>query len=1219
MVGISDIASVPSKISGLMESGDCTITNRSGNDIVLWEGLCVSQSNMVRIISKRKLPDATPQISMTTLHEIQDWSLLKFDRPILQHATPRGEWETIPWPTIDWPIDHSSPDRSPYETRITDFSISGLNYTSKWTDDTNKTYYKTFIRIRSDTICAIETNDDDGSTVTVTVVTGTQDNPNRMITPDIIHAGITYIFKSLVHTTESDIIRMIYSLDDTRSTPDKLYFITIPMINNIVDFGKITRDGHDMSDVTSMTIQEVDIPVYETELELPTISLNDTIPTLKWVYDITDHKYILFYCAAEFSTDPTTDQYTPIGYNEYSVYVIDAHDQNMSLVRVDDESSMYWLFFKDVRDNLTTSNGRGPSAPVRPGLPGTIVDIGYAIHEGNIWKFSDGELSKATLRIQTPNRQTIVSYMGEDEFLVIGEEFIVANPSNMSYVFINKTFKFDTTPSITAYVYDEYIMVDPRNDMYSVVDITDAVYNDLHTKAAIYPNVDMTALITARGDITDDTGIMESPEIYRALMGYAGALNDPHTGFYAITEQVRLAEEAAGAGAAAAEAEAEAERVRLAEEAARLVAEEEAARLVAEEAARLVAEEAVRLAEITRIINRVSAFNSVEYYMTDVRTKQTKFIENSSDEHFADTIGAIKTHIISISNRITTDATARRDDVGLKAATIGEMGGGYGYEGINEWLVKEKSAINELDVDIKRIYSQLNNTISDTFDAYGVDSYDTSAFPSTVFTNLTDMNTASNTISEKQIGFNDVIQQFFTDIKRQIIQDMNAWREEIKTAHDKVNGDWGIYKQYAAFSKKRKDFTNKVDMYDELYNKTVTSLTKSVNSTKLGVSNVVSSLNTVFSKVKNMYDISMEITTGCVKIFDLAEKINKIVKIPKEQTASAELTVVQKKETRVYRKDIVKLITNDMEPGEVLPLAANTFPSQTTNPDIVTVVVVPRSSSSSVEIQIPEIKSDKSVYVPSTIGETCEWTREDGYKRILICVADATGNELYTLTLVKGDGTVEIVANRVPAGSDVTYNVKTGVNNTVYYNVGFGGGEESEVPSPYAHLCFPMGTPVRTDQGDIPINELIPNKHTIRGSPIVDVSHTRMRGNKLVQLAPHSLGHNYPEITTHLSPEHRIMVDGYMIQAKNLIGEFYGVKSVPYNDEVLYNVLMDKYTTMCVNGMNVETIDPGCEIAKLYTNKCKFSYGVRDKIVAILKECVETKNHNAYNRVIDRC
>jgi len=1201
MVGISDIASVPSKISGLMESGDCTITNRSGNDIVLWEGLCVSQSNMVRIISKRKLPDATPQINMTTLRDIQDWSLLKFDRPILQHATPRGEWETIPWPTIDWPIDHSSPDRSPYETRITDFSISGLNYTSKWTDDTNKTYYKTFIRIRSDTICAIETNDDDDSTVTVTVVTGTQDNPNRMITPDIIHAGITYIFKSLVHTTESDIIRMIYSLDDTRSTPDKLYFITIPMINNIVDFGKITRDGHDMSDVTSMTIQEVDIPVYEPELELRTISLNDTTPTLKWVYDITAHKYILFYCAAQFSTDPNTDQYTPIGYNEYSVYVIDAHDQNMSLVRVDDESSMYWLFFKDVRDNLTTSNGRGPSAPVRPGLPGTIVDIGYAIHEGNIWKFSDGELSKATLRIQTSDRQTIVSYMGDNEFLVIGEEFIVVNPSNMSYVFINKTFKFDTTPSITAYDYDEYITVDPSNVMYSVVDITDAVYNDLHDKVEIYPNVDMDALINARGDITDSTGVMESPEIYRSLVGYTSALNDLDTGFYAITERVRLAEEAVAA---------EAERVRLAEEAA--AAEAERVRL---------AEEASRVAEIIIIINRVSEFSGDEDDMTDVHTKQTEFSENPSDEHFADTISAIKSHITAISNRITTDATARRDNVVLKVATIGVMSGGYGYGGINEWLVEKKLTINELLADIEPIYSQLNNTnstISDTFDAYGVDSYDTSAFPSTVFTNLTDMNTASNTISAKQIGFNNGIQQFFTDIKRQIIQDMNVWRGKIKTAHDKVNGDWGIYKQYAAFSKKRKDFTNKVDAYNKLY-KTITSLTEKINSIELGVSNVVSSLNTVFSEAKDLHDISMEITTDCDKIFDLAEKINKIVKIPKEQTASAELTVVQKKETRVYRKDIVKLITNDMEPGEVLPLAANTFPSQTTNPEIVTVVVVPRnSSSSSLEIQIPEIESSQSVYVPSTIGETCEWTREDGYRRILVCVADATGNELYTLTLVKGDETVKIIANRVPAGSDVTYNVKTG-DNIMFYNVGFGGGEESEVPSPYAHLCFPMGTPVRTDQGDIPIHELIPNKHTIRGSPIVDVSHTRMRGNKMVQVAPHSLGHNYPEITTHLSPEHRIMVDGYMIQAKNLIGEFYGVKSAPYNGEVLYNVLMDKYTTMCVNGMNVETIDPGCAIAKLYTNQCKFSYGVRDKIVAILKECVDTKNHNAYNRVIDRC
>ena len=97
------------------------------------------------------------------------------------------------------------------------------------------------------------------------------------------------------------------------------------------------------------------------------------------------------------------------------------------------------------------------------------------------------------------------------------------------------------------------------------------------------------------------------------------------------------------------------------------------------------------------------------------------------------------------------------------------------------------------------------------------------------------------------------------------------------------------------------------------------------------------------------------------------------------------------------------------------------------------------------------------------------------------------------------------------------------------------------------------------------------------------------------------------------------MIDGYMIQAKNLVDEFYGVTPISYDGDVLYNVLMDTHNTMCVNGMTVETLDPKSEIAKLYTNQCKFSYEARDRIVEILKECVETKNYNAYRRVMDKC
>jgi hypothetical protein len=46
-----------------------------------------------------------------------------------------------------------------------------------------------------------------------------------------------------------------------------------------------------------------------------------------------------------------------------------------------------------------------------------------------------------------------------------------------------------------------------------------------------------------------------------------------------------------------------------------------------------------------------------------------------------------------------------------------------------------------------------------------------------------------------------------------------------------------------------------------------------------------------------------------------------------------------------------------------------------------------------------------------------------------------------------------------------------------------------------------------------------------------------------------------------------------------------GVERVPYHGEPLYNVLLEKYSHMTVENMQVETLDPENEIAHYFYTK----------------------------------
>ena len=136
-------------------------------------------------------------------------------------------------------------------------------------------------------------------------------------------------------------------------------------------------------------------------------------------------------------------------------------------------------------------------------------------------------------------------------------------------------------------------------------------------------------------------------------------------------------------------------------------------------------------------------------------------------------------------------------------------------------------------------------------------------------------------------------------------------------------------------------------------------------------------------------------------------------------------------------------------------------------------------------------------------------------------------------------------------------------------------------PVPISNICFPAGTPITTNQGNIFIDNLIPSFHTISDKKIVGISKTITEDKYLVCFEKDALGKNIPSKKTIMSKLHCVFYQGKMIQSYNFIGVFKNVYKVKYSSEILYNVLMEEHDIMSVNNLICETLHPENEIAKL--------------------------------------
>ena len=161
-------------------------------------------------------------------------------------------------------------------------------------------------------------------------------------------------------------------------------------------------------------------------------------------------------------------------------------------------------------------------------------------------------------------------------------------------------------------------------------------------------------------------------------------------------------------------------------------------------------------------------------------------------------------------------------------------------------------------------------------------------------------------------------------------------------------------------------------------------------------------------------------------------------------------------------------------------------------------------------------------------------------------------------------------------------------------------------------ICFPKGTPVTTDQGEIAIEKLNPDKHSIRGHNIVAITQSQPLQKHIVCFEKDSLSKKVPSQQTLCSMEHKVFYKGEMIKARNIVDLCENVTFIPYNGETLFNVLLKKHDKMMINNLICETLHPENIAAKISQMK---DGQKKNKAIQELSKIIKENNVEEYKKL----
>ena len=128
-----------------------------------------------------------------------------------------------------------------------------------------------------------------------------------------------------------------------------------------------------------------------------------------------------------------------------------------------------------------------------------------------------------------------------------------------------------------------------------------------------------------------------------------------------------------------------------------------------------------------------------------------------------------------------------------------------------------------------------------------------------------------------------------------------------------------------------------------------------------------------------------------------------------------------------------------------------------------------------------------------------------------------------------------------------------------------------------APICFYAGSKVMTDQGEIEIQNIVPQKNSIDGALVRDITMVINTESTMTLIMENALSYGMPYRHTCVTNNHMILYDEKFVKAKSLVDGLRDHKratTVAYTGSPVYNVVMDEPSMMVVNGMTCETLHP---------------------------------------------
>ena len=147
-------------------------------------------------------------------------------------------------------------------------------------------------------------------------------------------------------------------------------------------------------------------------------------------------------------------------------------------------------------------------------------------------------------------------------------------------------------------------------------------------------------------------------------------------------------------------------------------------------------------------------------------------------------------------------------------------------------------------------------------------------------------------------------------------------------------------------------------------------------------------------------------------------------------------------------------------------------------------------------------------------------------------------------------------------------------------NISIGGATFTNVLVS-ANVCFPPGTLLSLDQGDVEIQNVDTKKHTLNGKPILFVTKTVPNKPDVVCFEKDAFAPNVPSQRFECSRAHGIEFDGVRKMAEDWV-DADQIHFVPNTHKFLYCLLLETHEMMDVYNIRAETLNPVRKVAQMY-------------------------------------